>query len=211
VGVHRVRLQGRTRAHYLARQIRCFARYFIGFTHDESARRTNDEALMAFPPMSRSRSQQYARFQSSHQSSAALRWRGIDRVDGLNHKRSVSIHHGDQAVRHAHGVESLGSIEIRQRARPPRHRGGFRPNRSAEYFLTQSVDVLNADQPVGPRSTAGSGEQMPAVVIAACSQVGTRRHGGSSCGSGGPKAAVTRCGGTRRTDARLPMNQTIGS
>jgi hypothetical protein len=33
----------------------------------------------------------------------------------------------------------------------------------------------------------------------------------SSCGSAGPKAAVTRCGGTRRTDARLYGNQTIGS
>jgi hypothetical protein len=37
--------------------------------------------------------------------------------------------------------------------------------------MTQSVDVLNADQPVGPRSTADSGELMWVVVIATSNQV----------------------------------------
>jgi len=50
--------------------------------------------------------------------------------------------------------------------------------------MTQSVDVLNADQPVGPRSTADSGERMWVVVIATSNQVGTR-HGGRVAGPPG--------------------------
>jgi hypothetical protein len=48
--------------------------------------------------------------------------------------------------------------------------------------MTQALNVLNADQPVRPRSIADSGERIPAVVIATRSQVGTRWHGGRGAG-----------------------------
>ena len=45
---------------------------------------------MAFPPMSRSRSQQSARFRSSSESSKARELRGVDRADGLEPQTQLS-------------------------------------------------------------------------------------------------------------------------
>jgi hypothetical protein len=54
-----------------------------------------------------------------------------------------------------------------------------------------------------PRApTTATASPMPVVVVATCSQVGTRGRW-SSCGCAGPRAAVARCGGMRRKGARL--------
>jgi hypothetical protein len=63
---------------------------------------------VAFPPVSRSRSQQSARFRSWHQSSSALSLRGVNRADGLEPRPQHFRSNSKARVRHA---DSAGLVQ----------------------------------------------------------------------------------------------------